>query len=227
MSALQPCKQPAPSVSEIHLWRAALDSDAWPTSADLIAAERDRAARLRRPGARRRWVAARLALRGVLARYLTIAPEEIDLWIAPGGKPKLAVAGEGGKLRFNLSHSSGVALIAVGWEREVGVDVERIDSRRDVLALARRGLASDEARTIERAAPALRSNLFYAAWTRREAIAKCFGTGLATAAPEDPVSVTAIDVGPGFAAAVAVAGTRLPRLGHFVIESDRVSSPAS
>ena len=211
-----------PSAGEVHIWKVELDRR-WHCGDTLLAEEQKRAARLVHPLARGRWSASRAALRHVLGRYQGVAPSRVELKPEPGGKPTLA---ESSPLRFNLSHSGGRALIAVAWEREVGVDLERIDPRRDVLALARRGLAPDEARTIEGAPAEERSCLFHAAWTRREAIAKCFGGGLPAATPDDPVSVTAVDAGPGFAAALAVAGEQLPRLDHFVIESGPVSSPA-
>jgi 4'-phosphopantetheinyl transferase len=44
------------------------------------------------------------------------------------GKPQLA-AGYG-ELKFNLSHPGNLALCAVTWHRNIGVDVERI--RRDI-----------------------------------------------------------------------------------------------
>lgn len=140
-----------------------------------------------RPEARRRWVAARWALRTVLGRYLEQAPGKVELRFAKRGKLVLGATGE--SLRFNLSHSGGLALIAVCDGREVGVDVERIRSRR----------------------PAE----FYAAWTRREALAKCDGGGLLAPLPDAAIAVSAIDAGPGFAASVAVAGGELPAVQRF------------
>jgi 4'-phosphopantetheinyl transferase len=202
----------------VHLWCARLDADRWPSADDLPGEERRRAEALLSPRARRRWVASRWALRSTLARYLEIGPEAIVLRIASGGKPE--IAGPAEPLRFNLSHSSELALIAVAWEREVGVDIERIDTRRDLLALARRGLERSEARVVERAAPEARPALFHAAWARREAAAKCHGGGLGASPSETHASVSTIDVAvaPGYAAAVAVEGGP-PTLLRFAIGS--------
>jgi 4'-phosphopantetheinyl transferase len=167
----------------LHVWHAQLDRGAWPAEDRLPAAERDRAAGIRRPRARRRWVASRWALRGVLGLYLEREPEEVELRFGERGKPMLRTPEE--SLRFNLSHSGGRALIAVCREREVGIDIERIGKRPEE---------------------------FYAAWTRREAIAKCFGAGLGAPLPDDPVAVSSLDAGAGFAAAVAVEGDELPLL---------------
>ena len=155
---------------------------------------------LRLPSAER--AEAARALREVLAAYLEAAPEAIRIVAGEHGKPELADGG----LRFNLSHSGDIALVAVARERDVGVDVERIDGRRDVLALAERALGADAAAAV-RAAPATdRVAVFHRGWTRREAVAKCAGTGLSTRPPDAPRQVIDLDVGEDYAAALAVAG---------------------
>jgi phosphopantetheinyl transferase len=64
---------------------------------------------------------------------------------------------------------------------------------------------------VRSAAPGARAAAFYAAWVRREAVAKCLGVGLGTPLPSRPFRVSDLDAGGGYAAAVAVAGReRLP-----------------
>ncbi len=137
---------------------------------------------------------------------------------AKHGKPQLA--DPGAALRFNLSHSGDLALIAVAWGREVGVDVERVVPRRNLVGLARRALAPGEAERIEALPPDGRLDAFYAAWTRREAVAKCHGVGLGAPLPEAAAAVENIDVGRGFKAAVAVLGEEMPALRRFEVGSD-------
>jgi 4'-phosphopantetheinyl transferase len=175
--------------TELHVWRARLDSDRWPTASELPAEERERAASMSRAEARGRWVSARWALRGVLGRYLEREPAAIELRFGERGKPLLAESDA--SLCFNLSHSGELALIAISEQREVGVDVQLIGAR---------------------PAP------FYTEWTRREAIAKCHGTGLWAPLPDDTVSVVELDADPGYAAAVAIAGEPMPPLRHFETE---------
>jgi 4'-phosphopantetheinyl transferase len=144
----------------------------------------------------------------VLARYLDVSPETIELEAGPHGKPRLR--GEA-RLRFNLSHSADAVAVAVALDREVGIDVERIDPRRDALALARRALTAEEAAAVAAAPSEERSQAFHDAWARFEAVAKCLGTGLSVPAAElaqhrEQLSVLALDFGPGFAAALAVEG---------------------
>jgi 4'-phosphopantetheinyl transferase len=207
----------------VHVWSANLDSPGWPSADLLPSAERDRAARLRPVAGRRRWVAARWALREVLARCLERAPTEIELRLGARGKPRLA---DPARLQFNLSHSAGLALVAVSREREVGVDVERVDRRRDVLALAPRLLDPAEAAVVSEAPAGARAAAFHAAWARREAVAKCLGRGLGAPLPDLPVAVRSIDASADFAAALAVSGREMPALQRFSAEPAKVRSPS-
>jgi len=152
--------------------------------------------------------AAHSALRQVLAGYLGQPPAAIEIELGGSGKPRLP----GGELQFNLSHSGGLALIAVASDRPVGVDVERVDRARDFLALAERALGQADVAAVRAAAAGDRSGVFYAAWVRHEARLKCLGPGLTGRAPDSPVAVRQVDAGPGYAAAVAVAGTEAPPL---------------
>lgn len=155
-------------------------------------------------------VPAELTLRKVLSAYLGEAPEEIELVAGEHGKPRLAEAPE--RLSFNLSHSGRLALVAVARDREVGVDVERVKPERDLLALAERALAPEQAAAVREAAEPERPRLFYELWTRHEARLKCLGVGLAAGPtwPTPAVTVQALPIDPGFAAALAVAGEAVP-----------------
>jgi len=209
---------------EVHVWRATLDSGHWPAATGLPSEERTRAARLTGPHRRRRWVASRWALRAVLGRYLDADPAGIELRPQQHGKPALADRAQG--LRFNLGHSGGLALIAVAEEREVGVDVERIDPRRDPVRLAERALDPATATAIRSAPADRRQALFHQAWTRREAIVKCHGIGLRRPLPPDPVFARDLDPGSGFAAALAVAGRSMPPLRLFALKIQRIDFTA-
>jgi phosphopantetheinyl transferase len=133
-------------------------------------------------------------LRRVLATHLEADPEEVEVGYGEHGKPRLE--GPGG-LEFNLSHSAELVLVAVARGREVGVDVERIDPGRG------------------------RSPAFCGSWVSREARLKCLGVGFAAPVPADPVTVASFDVGPGYAAALALAGAGPARLRGRTFEPPR------
>ena len=162
--------------------------------------------------------ASRPALLCLLGRYLDADPERIGLEAGEHGKPRLARPAS--PLRFNLSHSGGVVLIALAGGCEVGVDVERIRPRRNLLRLAGRALEPAAAAAVRAAPPAERLRAFHAAWARREALAKCHGGGLRAPLPPAPFAVTSLDAGAGFAAALAVAAAELPPVKRFELAAE-------
>ena len=171
------------TVEEVQIWRARLDREGWPAEAALPESERRRAESIQIQLRRRRWVAARWALRTALGRYTESDPAEIALEEGSGGKPKTR---DHRAVRFNLTHSGELALVAITAGREVGIDVERADPRR--------------------------ARSFYRGWVRREARAKCAGTGILAPPPEEPILVSDIDPGQGWAGALALEGTaEIPR----------------
>ncbi len=149
--------------------------------------------------------AARRALASLLADYLGGA-EAAELYVDDNGKPRLAR--DPGRLSFNLSHSGGLALIAIApGGTDVGIDVERLRPRRDLVRLAERWLPAADAAAVATAVEAEHEAVFYGAWTRHEARVKCTGAGLAGPAPGPQVVAHPLEVDEGYAAAVAVAGT--------------------
>jgi 4'-phosphopantetheinyl transferase len=166
-----------PSRGEAHLWRVTL------------------------PPAEKR-EAARRALREILGGYLGEPPEAIALAVGETGKPRLAASPVA--LSFNLSHSGGLALVAVAaGGTEIGVDVERIRPRRDLVRLAARWLPAADAETVAAASEATREGVFYSAWTRYEARVKCTGAGISGPPPGPEVVARDLRIDPGYAAAVA------------------------
>jgi 4'-phosphopantetheinyl transferase len=150
--------------------------------------------------------AARGALREILGAYLDEGPDAVALTVGEAGKPGLA--GAPAALSFNLGHSRGLALVAVAiGGAEIGVDVEWVRPRRDLVRLAARWLAGEDAAAVAAAADDEREAVFYAAWTRFEARAKCTGAGLSGPPPGPEVVALPLAIDPGYAAALATVGT--------------------
>ncbi len=213
---------------EVHVWHA--DLDRLPEAvlaASLSADERERGRRFHFERDRRRFVTARGLLRLVLGRYLDMRPAGVRFGYGPRGKPFLASA-DG--LRFNVSHSGGLALLAFAWRREVGVDVERLRPVPEAEDIAGRYFSPWEAAELRRLPKGERAAAFFRCWTRKEAFVKATGDGLSrpldgfdvTVAPGEPARLLRVagepgaagrfwieDVSPGrgFAAALAVEGS--------------------
>jgi 4'-phosphopantetheinyl transferase len=155
--------------------------------------------------------AARRALAELLVAHLGGAAEAAVV-VGANGKPRLAR--DPGRLSFNLSHSGGLALVAIApGGTEVGVDVERLRPRRDLVRLAARWLPAEDAAAVAGAAEAEREAAFYAAWTRHEARVKCTGAGLSGPPPGPAVVARQLEIDDGYAAAVATdSGDAEPRI---------------
>lgn len=151
----------------------------WPI---VSAEEQARALRFVRPRDGRRFVLCRGALRLILAQLIQVSPGDVAFRFGPGGKPELIPRiGHDDEIvpRFNVSHSGEMALIAICPDRELGVDIER---RRPV-SQADRIVESyftpaEQAQFLALDEPA-RAEAFIRGWTRKEAILKAKGVGLA------------------------------------------------
>jgi 4'-phosphopantetheinyl transferase len=196
-----------PARGEIHLWAIALDPPETRVRGlgELLSGdERARAERFHFDRHRRRFTVGRGALRELLGGYLDREPRGIELGYGEKGKPYLP----GGELRFNLSNSSELALVAVAAEIEVGVDLERLRPLPDALDIAERFFSLPERRVLAAVPEPGREEAFFRCWTRKEAYLKAVGDGLTVALDRFDVTldaagearILALDGDPGRAA---------------------------
>lgn len=143
----------------------------------LEPAERQRAEQYRNAAARRRFLICRAALRLLLAERLRTKPAALRLIADGHGKPHLA--GQPPGVSFNLSHTDGLALIALADGRPLGVDVEVFRPARSLDAIARRCFAPTEFARWQAMPQERRMAAFFTLWTRKEAFAKAVGKGIA------------------------------------------------
>lgn len=119
---------------------------------------------------RRRWVAARAALRRLMGRRLAQDAREVEFGVEAGGRPFLK--GHEGALDFNLSHAEGMALIGICEEGRVGVDIERRARGREIAGI--RGMFCSEEEMKREMTPEELIRI----WCAKEAYLKAQGTGL-------------------------------------------------
>jgi 4'-phosphopantetheinyl transferase len=166
----------------IHVWGCLLEGDAraieqcdsW-----LSAEERTRNTRFIRPEDRQHYLLARGGLRLLLSCYTGLDPAAVIIQPGPEGKPGLVEQGIGSPpVRFNLSHSHGRMLVGIASQRDVGVDLEQIRSKADILKLARRFYAPAELDAIALHDTSGQRDAFYRHWVAKEAFLKFKGVGL-------------------------------------------------
>lgn len=159
--------------------------------------EKSRADRFHRLSDRERYIAAHGALRTILAHYTTGDPARLRFEATRFGKPAIRREEGWPDLRFNLSDSGDFAVCAVTFDREVGIDLERIDPDRADMSIAARFFSADEVAALRRLSEHDRSRGFLNCWTRKEAYVKGRGEGLTI-----PLSDFDVSLAPGEPAAL-------------------------
>ena len=105
------------------------------------------------------------------------------------GKPCLAGNVAGKNVVFNVSHSHGMALVAITLGNRLGIDLEKLRQEVEWQALARRFFSDAEFRALSRQPDDCRMKSFFTCWTRKEAFVKAVGNGIAYGLKEFDVSI--------------------------------------
>jgi 4'-phosphopantetheinyl transferase len=204
--------QPALEPGQVHLWRVELNKfrqNVPKLRLDLADQESSRADRFLHRKDAENYIVARSILRQLLGNYLGRKPGEIAIETGKFGKPYVAKHMNSKELKFNISHSGELCLIAARWESEIGIDLEKI--RDDVLVedLANRYFAPEEIAELQALPDAQRRLGFFLCWTRKEAYVKAKSGGL-----HIPLHQFAVTLTPG-----APAKLRSDDSGHWSMES--------
>lgn len=196
-----------PVTIALHFWRL---TDA--ETADTLARHlsKDEAARAARFVFEKDRIAYRIGrgrLREILGAATGQAPGALGFSYGSHGKPFLP-----GGPAFNLSHSDGLACLAIA-ARVLGADIE---AHREIEeGVAERFFSPQEFATLSALPPEEWTPGFFRCWTRKEAVVKAMGDGLSipldrfdvTLRPGEPARMTRLDPAHG-----ALAGWRLAHL---------------
>lgn len=177
---------------EVHVWRACIDlpHDAFSRLKSYCTEEeRARADRLYHPWQRDCSLGCRGILREIVATYLGRSPNELAFVANPAGKLELLQDSTRPRLRFNVSHSGSVFLLAVAWTDDVGVDVEQLRPLPAAMRIAESYFAVQEREALRQVEPARKEQAFFRCWTRKEAYLKARGDGLSFGLDRFAVSV--------------------------------------
>jgi 4'-phosphopantetheinyl transferase len=180
-----------PTSGEIMVWWWRLDTDVATIQelrTLLSAAEIVQADRFVQASDGARYTVAHGRLRQIIASYTGLNAESLRFLHTDAGKPFLPLEcmPSAADLRFNLSHSSDVAVLAVANGVDVGADIEQV--RAVDSAVVACFFDPDEQRDLAQLPAENWLRGFYRCWTRKEAVLKASGYGLN--APLDSFSVT-------------------------------------
>jgi 4'-phosphopantetheinyl transferase len=217
---------------EVHVWRASLElkpKDVQNLLKTLSADETQRANRFHFDKDRSHFIVARGLVRKILSQYLRTDPHSLRFSYNLNGKPTLVAVSNGSSFSFNLSHADDLMLLAVTHGRQIGIDLDRLDgSGRD--EILERIFSQEEIAKLGSLSGSEREAAFSKYWTKVEAVVKAKGEALAstldqvevsisngrkpatfmnnaTSQPDSGWSITEIDPGPGYVAALAVLGS--------------------
>ncbi|HIJ94205.1 MAG TPA: 4'-phosphopantetheinyl transferase superfamily protein [Desulfuromonadales bacterium] len=168
-----------PGIDEVHVYRIVLSQQfhALPRLRHYLSQpETDRAVLLQDDLAKKRFSAGRGVLREILGGYIGIEAEQVRIATGEYGKPYLAEYA--GNIRFNLSHSEDVMILAVTTGRDVGVDIETLQADKPVHSMARLAFSPHEQEELlTLPSSQLQASAFYRCWVRKEACLKACGRG--------------------------------------------------
>jgi len=143
---------------------------AWMTPEELV-----RLNRFRHDQDRWMFALGRSMARTLVGRELDVAPDAWRWREGPHGRPEIASPGT--DLHFNVSHSAGLVVCALGRGRELGVDLENLNRHPPDPALVPRYCSTSEAADIAAQGDLWRER-FLVYWTLKEAYLKARGLGI-------------------------------------------------
>lgn len=173
------------TAEEIHIWM--LDLNNFTDSASLKFCnallspdEQQQAQRFYFDRHRRRFLVTRGAIRWVLSCYYeNINPADWRFAKNSYGKPYTVNPALPESPEFNISHSGERIAIGVVGSTGIGIDIEAISRRREIIKIARRYFSSSEYGELCNLAPDEQLGRFFDLWTLKEAYIKACGKGLA------------------------------------------------
>ena len=167
---------------EIHVWFAHPEHATNPARLDqyraiLSTQETTRYRRFHFPADRHRYLVSHALVRETLSKYIDIPPADWCFSHGEHGRPEIANPATPA-LRFNLTHTAGLAACVVTLSDDCGIDAEQIAERHNPVGVAKRMFSEAETRELEQLEGQAYLEHFFTRWTLREAYVKALGIGI-------------------------------------------------
>ena len=167
---------------ETHVWyvkpETVRDKMVLDTCMDALSEqEREQYRRFRFPDDSHHYLVSHALVRYALSAYFDMRPREWVFSLSDRGRPELANPGLP-PIRFNLSHTKGLAACVVNLSSDCGVDVERIYARHNPIGVAKRMFSTAEYEHMLQLHGHEQLEYFFTRWTLREAYVKARGIGI-------------------------------------------------
>ena len=168
--------------SEAHVWMISPESVRDPAILQycrdtLSQDERDRVDRFFRPEDSHSYLISHAMVRSVLSRYADITPGDWKFSEGIHGRPEID-SDQQTSLRFNLTHTNGLAACIVTCDDPCGIDAEQVNARNNPIGVAERMFSAKELEQLKQYEGDAFLEYFYERWTLREAYVKARGIGI-------------------------------------------------
>jgi len=147
-------------------------------AAVLSPEETRRCQRLRFENDRHQFLVSHAWVRHVLSIYADLSPAAWTFTLNAHGRPDIAESVTDLPLRFNLTHTKGLAACLVSLDAACGIDAETLSLPANASGIARKMFAANEQRALASLQGAAYVSRFFGYWTLREAYCKAVGLGL-------------------------------------------------
>ena len=204
-----------PKHGELHLWLFNISQPPLTTEqlTDVLSAEEiQRAERFHFVEHNSQFIAAHGMMRLLLSVCGSGAAKDLTFSTSTNNKPHLGASEQAQPLSFNLSHSGCWGLLAVAAKGDIGVDIEEIRTLDRIERLAEDTFTPNEAAELAKLDRTRRLDGFFTCWTRKEALIKADGRGLAI-----PLDNFEVNVNPDTPAALINARDAATSIGKFGI----------
>lgn len=181
---------------EVHVWRVEPEAINDPGLLEMYVGllspeEHEKQRRFHFEKHRRQYLVSHALVRLTLSRYAPVMPQAWTFVTNEYGCPRVERE-ENAWLRFNLSHTDGMAMVAVARALDVGVDVEDASRTGETVGIADRFFAPSEVQALRALEPSHQRERFFEYWTLKEAYIKARGMGLSL-----PLEQFAFELHPG------------------------------
>lgn len=146
-------------------------------TAILSEEELNRCRRFHFPADRHQYLVSHALVRMSLSTYVDIPAADWRFSHGQHGRPEVANPAVP-PLRFNLTHTAGLAACVVTLKDDCGIDAEEISVRHNPLGVAKRMFSKAETRALEQLEGQAHLEHFFTRWTLREAYVKARGIGI-------------------------------------------------
>jgi 4'-phosphopantetheinyl transferase len=168
--------------TEVHVWLARPDDITDVKRLDsyvrmLSEGERKRHERFHFDVHRKLYLVSHALVRTALSRYADTSANQWRFSKGEFGRPEISTENGTPRLRFNLSHTEGLAALVICLDDDCGLDVERLNRVKDLHGVAKRVFTPRELEDLSRRTGDSLQGRFTDYWTLKEAYMKARGMG--------------------------------------------------